>query len=100
VELAKDSQGLMLLQRIRDEAHRFAVGYHRKLRSRESKRSILDEIPGIGPKRRTELLKRFGTIKALAEASIEEMAAVKGMNVSAARHVLDHLTSKTAPLKP
>lgn len=94
LKLPRDSLALQLLQRIRDEAHRFAVGYHRKVRTRESRRSILDEIPGIGPKRRSALLRRFGSIKAIAEAPLEDLARVKGMNEPAARRVLDHLTSR------
>ena len=92
--LPRDSQALMLLQRIRDEAHRFAVGYHRKLRSQDSKRSILDEIPGVGPKRRTELLKHFGTLRAITEASVDDIAQVKGLNRSVARLILDYLGSR------
>ncbi len=93
LRIPKDSEGLMLLQRMRDEAHRFAVGYHRKIRTSESKRSLLDEIPGIGPKRRAALLKAFGSIKAISEASVEDLARVKGMNEAAARRVVGHLSS-------
>jgi excinuclease ABC subunit C len=95
VLLPRESQGLMLLQRIRDEAHRFAVGYHRKLRSGESRRSILDEIPGVGPRRRAALLKRFGTIRAISEATAEELSRTPGMNRTAAQRVLAHLTTRT-----
>lgn len=94
--LDRHSQALMLLQRIRDEAHRFAVGYHRKIRSSESRKSILDEIPGVGPKRRAALLKQFGSIRAISEASVEELARVKGMNLAVAKKVLDHLASQPA----
>ena len=94
IELPRDSLALQLLQRIRDETHRFAVGYHRKIRTRESRRSVLDEIPGIGPKRRSALLRKYGSIKAIAEVPLDELAHVKGMNQSAARKVLDHLTSR------
>lgn len=93
LQIPKDSDGLMLLQRMRDEAHRFAVGYHRKIRAHETRRSILDEIQGIGPKRRVALLKAFGSIRAISEASVQDLARVKGMNESAARRVLAHLSS-------
>ena len=96
LQIPKDSDGLMLLRRIRDEAHRFAVGYHRKIRSSETKRSILDEIPGIGPKRRVALLKAFGSIRAISEASVQDLARVKGMNEPAARRVLAHLSATPA----
>ncbi|MDP2859085.1 MAG: excinuclease ABC subunit UvrC [Bacillota bacterium] len=95
LQIPKDSDGLMLLQRIRDEAHRFAVGYHRKIRSHETRRSILDEIPGIGPKRRVALLKAFGSIRAISEASVQDLTRVKGMNEPAARRVLAHLSAAT-----
>ncbi|MFQ5812226.1 MAG: excinuclease ABC subunit UvrC [Anaerolineae bacterium] len=89
--LPRDSQGLYLLQRIRDEAHRFAISYHRKLRAKKSLASILEEIPGIGPKRRQALLKHFGSIEAIRAASVEELAAVKGMTRKAAEAVRENL---------
>jgi len=89
--LPRDSQGLYLLQRIRDEAHRFAIGYHRKLRARKSLASILEEIPGIGPRRRQALLKHFGSIEAIRQASVEELAAAKGMTRKAAEMVRENL---------
>jgi len=89
--LPRDSQGLYLLQRIRDEAHRFAVGYHRKLRTKKSLASILEDVPGIGPKRRQALLKHFGSIEAIRQASVEELAAVKGMTRKAAEMVKENL---------
>lgn len=89
--LPRDSEALYLLQRIRDEAHRFAIGYHRRLRERSGLASTLDEIPGVGPKRRQALLKYFGSIGAMREASIEELAAVKGMTREAAERVKEQL---------
>lgn len=74
--LPKDSPALHLLQAIRDEAHRFAVEYHRKLRIKRSTSSLLDEIAGVGPKRKQALLKHFGSVKRLKEASVEEIAGV------------------------
>ena len=76
VRLAHDSQALYLVQRARDEAHRFAVTYNRKLRRKASVRSSLDRIPGVGPKRRRLLLTHFGSVDAVRNASIEEIAAL------------------------
>jgi excinuclease ABC subunit C len=89
--LPRDSEGLYLLQRVRDEAHRFAIQYHRRLRQRKGLTSALDEIPGIGPKRRQALLKHFGSLQAIGEASVEELAAVVGMNRAVAERVKEHL---------
>ena len=91
VLLPRNSQGLYLVQRIRDEAHRFAIGYHRKLRQAQGMRSLLDDIPGIGPKRRRALLARFGSIDGIRGASLEVLAAVPGMNRNAAEHVVEYL---------
>lgn len=74
--LRKNSPILFLLQQIRDEAHRTAITYHRKLRSKKTIKSALEDIPGIGPKKRSLLLKHFGSIKNLREATVEEMAQV------------------------
>ncbi|MBE0467575.1 MAG: excinuclease ABC subunit UvrC [Candidatus Desulforudis sp.] len=86
----RDSQALYLLQHLRDEAHRFAVTYHREARSREGLRSLLDEIDGIGPARRRALQKAFPSLKAVKAATIEELAAVPSMNRKAARAVYDY----------
>jgi len=91
IVLPRDSQGLYLLQRVRDEAHRFAIGYHRQLRAKKSLTSILEEIPSIGPKRRQALLKHFGSIEAIRQASVEELAAAKGMTKKAAKMVRENL---------
>jgi len=80
IALPRSSPGLQLLQRIRDEAHRFALSYHRRIRTRNTFASSLDTIPGIGPKRKRALLKRFGSVQAIREASTEELAAASGMN--------------------
>ena len=80
VELPRDSQALKLMQRIRDEAHRFAITYHRKLRRARNLKSELDSVAGIGVKRRTELLKTFGSIANIKSATVDELAAVSGMN--------------------
>ncbi|MBC7260876.1 MAG: excinuclease ABC subunit C [Chloroflexi bacterium] len=89
--LPRDSEALYLLQRVRDEAHRFAIGYHRRLREQKGLASTLDEIPGVGPKRRQALLKHFGSLEAIREASVEELAAVKGMTREAAERIKERL---------
>ncbi len=91
IRLPKDSEALYLLQRIRDEAHRFAVTYHRNLRSKQSIKSLLDEVPGIGPKRKQALLKHFGSVKKIVEATVEELSDVDGMNRKAALQVREYL---------
>ena len=91
VLLPRNSQGLYLVQRIRDEAHRFAVEYHRKLRSKRGIASQLDKIPGIGPRRRQRLLKTFGSIEAIRQASVDDLAAVPGMTRGAAEQVKSFL---------
>lgn len=91
VDIPQTSIALHLLQRIRDEAHRFALGYHQRLRYREGIASALDSIPGIGPKRKKALLKKFGTVQAIREASVEEIANVKGMTPKLAEKVKEYL---------
>ena len=85
IELPKSSQGLFLVQRIRDEAHRFAITFHRQRRSKNSIKSVLDVVPGIGPKRKRMLLRRFGSVKGIRDAQLEEIAAVPGMTMRAAQ---------------
>ena len=85
--LPRHSQGLYLVQRIRDEAHRFGITAHRKKRTKLGLASQLDSIPGIGPTRRKALLKHFGSLDKIKEASIEDIMNVKGMNESAAKNV-------------
>jgi len=89
--LPRSSQGLQLLQRLRDEAHRFALGYHQKIHKRETFASSLDNIPGIGPKRKRALLKQFGSLRAIREAPIEELAVTVGMSRSLAIRIKEHL---------
>jgi len=91
ISLPGSSPGLQMLQRVRDEAHRFALGYHHKIRRRESLTSVLDSIPGIGPKRKRTLLKQFGSVKAIRSASAEELATTRGMNPNLARKIKEHL---------
>ena len=87
VELPRHSQALYLIQRIRDEAHRFAITYHRKLRGKRNLVSVLDHIVGIGPKRRKALRAHFGSLGKIKEASVEELAAVPGMSRPSAEAV-------------
>jgi excinuclease ABC subunit C len=89
--LPRHSQALYLVQRIRDEAHRYGITAHRARRSKQGLASQLDSIPGIGPTRRKALLKHFGSMDKIREASIEELSAVKGMNANAAESVKAHL---------
>jgi len=89
--LPKSSPGLQLLQRLRDEAHRFALGYHQRIHKRETFASILDTIPGIGPKRKRALLRQFGSVKAIQEAPVEELAAARGMTESLAKKIKGYL---------
>lgn len=91
IVLPPDSQGLYLLQRIRDEAHRFAVTYHRRVRQKEGLRSQLDAIPGVGPRRKAALLKAFGTVPAIREASVDDIAAVSGISHAQAERIKDAL---------
>ncbi len=79
VILPRSSEGLYLLQRVRDEAHRFAIAYHRQKRGKAATTSALDDVPGLGPARRKTLLKHFGSVRKLSAASIEEIAAVPGI---------------------
>jgi excinuclease ABC subunit C len=91
IVLPKNSNALFLLVRIRDEAHRFAITYNRELRRRARLRSVLDDIDGIGPARRRALLRHFGSLKRIREASVDEMAGVKGMNHQLGATVRGHL---------
>ena len=81
------SEGFKLITRIQDEAHRFAIEYHRLLRSKGQVHSILDDIPGVGPARRKGLMKKFQSLDALREASVEELAGAPSMNLDSARKV-------------
>ncbi len=79
VILPRSSEGLYLLQRVRDEAHRFAIAHHRGRRSKSMVESMLDDVPGLGEVRRKTLLRHFGSLKKLREAEVEEIAAVPGI---------------------
>jgi len=91
VYLPRRSEGLYLIQRVRDEAHRFANEGHRKRRAKVGVASILDSVPGVGPRRRQVLLKRFGSLDAIREASVEEIAAIPGITNEVAESIKAHL---------
>jgi excinuclease ABC subunit C len=91
VQLPRSSEALFLMQRVRDEAHRFAVSYHRTLRGQRMTESALDDIPGVGPARRRALLDHFGSLKRLRAASIDELTEVPGISETLARGIYDHL---------
>jgi excinuclease ABC subunit C len=94
IRLSRRSPALRLLQRARDEAHRFAVTYTRKLRTRRTVVSGLSEIPGVGPARQKLLLERFGSMRALATAPAEEVAKLPGFGPALARSILEHLNRR------
>jgi excinuclease ABC subunit C len=91
VILSRRSQGLYLLQRIRDEAHRFAITYHRQKRSKRVSASVVEDIPGVGPHRRKALMRSFGTLTRLRKATLEELAQVPGISAELARTIHEHL---------
>jgi len=92
--IPRTSSGLHLLQRIRDESHRFAVEYHRKLRRKRSSYSELDDISGIGDQRKKKLIHHFGSLKNLKAASLEEIKAVKGIPEPLAVRIWEHFGAK------
>lgn len=102
IVLKQSSGEVFLLARVRDEAHRFAVTFHQDLRTRASLRSTLEEIPGIGPKRRRSLLQNLGSVKRVREASLADLEGVPGMGKAAARQVYDffHPPEPGQPTKP
>ncbi len=87
VVLPRNSQALYLVQRIRDEAHRFAITYHRSVRKKAGFQSALDTVPGVGPKRKKALLKKFGTVRGIREASVEDIASTVGFTAALAEKV-------------
>ncbi|MCP4685195.1 MAG: excinuclease ABC subunit UvrC [bacterium] len=95
VTIARTSPSLLLLKRIRDEAHRFAITYNRKVRTKRTIRSALDDIPGVGPSRRVALLKKFGSVARLKKASAEQMAEVKGISPALAEKIHKALDSQS-----
>ena len=93
IPIEKSSEGFKLITRVQDEAHRFAIEYHRSLRSKEQVHSVLDDIPGIGPARRKALMRRFLSLDAIREADVETLAQVDAMNEQSARAVYDFFHS-------
>jgi len=91
VILKRNSNALFLLQRVRDEAHRFAITHHRKLRSRQTLYSALDRIPGVGGARKRALLRAFGSVKRIEAATLEELLQVPLMNQRIAQDILQAL---------
>jgi excinuclease ABC subunit C len=92
--LRRNSNALFLLQRVRDEAHRFAISYHKKLRSKQTLYSALDRIPGVGGVRKRALLRAFGSIKRIGEASVEELLKLPTMNERLAQEILESLRAE------
>jgi excinuclease ABC subunit C len=93
VILKRNSNALFLLQRVRDEAHRFAITYHRKLRSKRTLSSALDRIPGVGGARKRALLRAFGSVRAIQTATVEQLTAIPSVNQKLAQDILDNLRS-------
>ncbi|MBF8983361.1 excinuclease ABC subunit UvrC [Lutibacter sp. B2] len=91
----KDLNVYQLIGRIQEEAHRFAISYHKSLRGKTLVQSVLDEIKGIGPKRKTSLLKHFGSIEKIKKASIDELNKVEGMNYNAAKEIYNFFLKKS-----
>ena len=87
VPIDRHSEGFRLITRIQDEAHRFAIEYHRSLRGKGQVKSVLDDIPGIGPARRKALMRQFKSLEAVKEATLEQLTETPGMNRSAAESV-------------
>jgi len=97
VILARTSEALYLLQRVRDEAHRFAISYHRQKRSKRMSASVLDDVPGLGQARKAALLKHFGSLRRLRQATVEEISTVPGVGRHTAEAVLTSLAGVTSP---
>jgi excinuclease ABC subunit C len=99
VVLRRGSAALFLLERLRDEAHRFAITYHRKLRGKSQLQSVLADIPGVGPKRQKALLKYFGSLKKVKEASLDELLAMPGLPAHTAEEIFRFFKSAVSPDK-
>jgi len=93
VRIPRDSEALFLLQQVRDEAHRFAITYHRKLRERRATRSVLDDVPGLGPTRRARLLREFGSVKRIRDLGQEELLAIPWLPDPVGRALYERLTT-------
>jgi len=93
IVLPRTSQGLYLVQRIRDEAHRFAVTYHQKVRAKRAVRSVLDDVEGVGPAKKRALLRRFGSVRAMREAPVSDLAGVAGVGSALAERIKQAIES-------
>jgi excinuclease ABC subunit C len=100
VILPRTSEGLYLLQRVRDEAHRFAITFHRQRRSKAMTASALDDIPGLGEVRRKALLRHFGSVKRLKEASVEQVREVPGIGPALAETIAVALRGQSPDVEP
>ena len=89
ISFGREGELLLFLQRVRDEAHRFAISFHRRRRTKKSLQSALDTIPGVGPKRKATLLKHFKTIKNIRAADLDEIGSLPGFNRRTAESVLE-----------
>lgn len=96
VPIDRHSEGFRLITRIQDEAHRFAIEYHRSLRGKGQVKSVLDDIPGIGPARRKALMREFKDIEAIRAAEVEDLAKVPQMNERSARQVYEFFRKPAA----
>ena len=94
IPISKSSEGFKLITRIQDEAHRFAIEYHRSLRSNSQVHSILDDIPNIGKTRRLAIMKNFESLEELKKATLEELKEIPGMDARSAQSVIDFFSSK------
>ena len=96
VVLPSGSPSLYLIKQVRDESHRFAITFHRELRTKAQSVSILDEVPGVGPKRKKDIMRHFGSFKRLREASPEQIAEVKGVPAQVAEDIWQTLRAYDA----
>ena len=88
--ISRQSEGFKLITRLQDEAHRFAIEYHRSLRSKAQVQSVLEEIPGVGPARRKALMRHFGSLEEIKKATLEELMEIPELNEKAAREILNY----------
>jgi excinuclease ABC subunit C len=93
IVLPRTSQGLYLVQRIRDEAHRFAVTYHQTVRAKRAIRSVLDDVEGVGPAKKRALLRRFGSVRGMRDAPVSELASVAGVGSALAERIKQAIES-------
>ena len=100
VQIPRSSEALYLLQRVRDEAHRFANSFHRELRDKRMTKSILDDVPGLGPTRKQRLLKELGGVGAVKKASLDELRALTWLPDVVADAVYDRIHRPTRPSRP